>query len=431
MSKSIFHTFLVIHLICWGHMVKAADTTMVYDNFIYEKDIRSVKLSQAESGFNFPIITLSGNDQLLLTFDQIKSEMDYFQYTLIHCNAAWEPSNLQKTQYIEGLGFENFPNPEFSVGTLMQYVHYGITVPSTGVKPKISGNYLLVVYRNYDEKDIVITRRIMVLDAKGNLEINLLQSSQVDLRATHQELDFNFNLTSSYNIPNPYTDIKTVLIQNADWNSAISNLKPQFITGSSYNYQYQTGNQFEGLNEYRFFDIRSFRMSTANVKQRFNVSNQKHIILVADQTRRFDKYMNWSDYNGRYLVDNKDMPLPGGATSESDYCFVHFNLRSSEELKNKKVYIYGELTDWAINSDFELYYNPDGGTYEAVVPLKQAYYNYSYVVVDEETGEKDFAYFEGSHATTENNYMVLVYHKNQNLAYDELIGYGLKNSVVK
>ena len=105
MSKSIFYTFLVIHLICWGHMVKAADTTMVYDNFIYEKDIRSVKLSQAESGFNFPIITLSGSDQLLLTFDQIKSEMDYFQYTLIHCNAAWEPSNLQKTQYIEGLGF--------------------------------------------------------------------------------------------------------------------------------------------------------------------------------------------------------------------------------------------------------------------------------------------------------------------------------------
>ena len=141
--------------------------------------------------------------------------------------------------------------------------------------------------------------------------------------------------------------------------------------------------------------------------------------------------MNWADYNGRYVIDNKDMPLPGGATSESDYCFVHFTLRNSEELKNKKVYIYGELSDWSIHADFEMYYNPDGGSYEAVVPLKQAYYNYSYVVVDEETGEKDFSYFEGSHATTENNYMVLVYHKNQNLSYDELIGYGLQNSTIK
>jgi hypothetical protein len=50
------------------------------------------------------------------------------------------------------------------------------------------------------------------------------------------------------------------------------------------------------------------------------------------------------------------------------------------------------------------------------------------VVVDDATGERDDAYFEGSHGTTENNYMVLVYHKNLNLGYDELIGYGLQNS---
>jgi hypothetical protein len=168
-------------------------------------------------------------------------------------------------------------------------------------------------------------------------------------------------------------------------------------------------------------------MSTANVKTRFNVANQKHVTLIAEQTRRFDRYMNWSDYNGRFLIDNRDMPLPGGARSESDYCFVHFTLRS-DELKGKKVYIYGELSDWRVQEDFEAFYNPESGSYEAIIPLKQAYYNYQYVVVDDATGERDDAYFEGSHGTTENNYMVLVYHKNLNLGYDELIGYGLQNS---
>lgn len=405
----------------------AADSTLRYDNFVYEKDIRSVKLTQAESGFNFPIITLGSNEQLLLEFDQLRSEMDYFQYTLIHCNAAWEASALQKTQYLDGLGYENFPNPEFSTGTLMQYTHYSANIPSAAAYPKVSGNYLLLVYRNYEEKDIVLTRRIMVLDSKGAVEMNVQQSMQVDLRATHQEVDFNFILSSNYYIPNPYTDMKTVILRNADWSSAIPDLKPQFISGTTYNFQYQTGNQLQGLNEFRFFDIRSFRMSTANVKTRFNVANQKHVTLIAEQTRRFDRYMNWSDYNGRFLIDNRDMPLPGGARSESDYCFVHFTLRS-DELKGKKVYIYGELSDWRLQTDFEAFYNPESGSYEAIIPLKQAYYNYQYVVVDDATGERDDAYFEGSHGTTENNYMVLVYHKNLNLGYDELIGYGLQNS---
>lgn len=406
----------------------SASVELKYDNYIYEKDIRSVKLTQAASGFNVPLVSLAGGEQLLLEFDQLKSEMEYYQITLVHCNALWEPSNLQKTQYLEGIGYDNLPNPQFSTGTLMQYVHYNSLVPTAACKPKVSGNYLLIVYKNYDQNDIILTRRMMVLDSKGNIEMNVQQSMQVDLRSTHQEVDFNFNLTSNYYIPNPYTDLKAVILRNMDWSSEINNLKPQFITGTSYNYQYQTGNQFQGLNEFRYFDIRSFRMSTANVKQRFNISNQKHIVLVADQTRRFDRYMNWSDYNGRYLVDTKDIPLPGGATSEGDYCFVHFSLKSSEELKGKKVYIYGELSDWRISEDFKLFYNADAGAYEAIVPLKQAYYNYQYAVVDDETGEVDYAYFEGSHGTTENNYMVFLYHKNLTFGYDELISYGLQNS---
>lgn len=405
-----------------------ADSTLRYENYIYEKGFRSVQLYQSGSGFNFPIINLRSGDRLTLEFDEMKSEMDYYQYTLIHCNSSWQPSGFQKTQYLQGQGFEDLPNPGFSTGTLMQYVHYKVEFPSEQTRPRISGNYLMVVYRNYNENDIIMSRRIMVLDAKGNIEMNVQQSMQVELRATHQEVDFTFNLTENYFIPNPFTDLKSVILRNTEWNSAITNLPPQFISGKSYNYNYQTGNQIEGLNEYRFFDIRSFRMSTANVKQRFNVSNQKHIILVSDPTRRFDRYFNWPDYNGRYLIFNKDIPIPGGGSAESDYCFVHFNLKSNEELKGKKVFVYGELSDWRTQPDFQMYYNSESMSYEAVIPLKQAYYNYRYVVKDDKTGELNSQFFEGSHSETENNYMVLIYHKNQTMGYDELIGYGLQNS---
>lgn len=406
----------------------AADSTLRYENYVYEKEIKSVQLLQSASGFNFPVLSLGAGESLTLDFDQMVSERDYYQYTLIHCNADWTPSELQKTQYLNGMGFENIENATFSTGTLMQYTHYNVIVPGQNTVPRISGNYLLLVYRNFDEKDIILTRRIMVTDLKGNIDMNLIQSSQVDLRATHQEVDFNFTLNNGYFIPNPYKDLTAVILRNGDWNSAISNLPPQFITGNTYNYQYQTGNQFEGLNEYRFFDIRSYRMSTANVKQRFAVSNQKHIILVTEQNRRYDQYMNWIDYNGRYFLFSRDIPMPGGASSESDYCYVHFNLKAAEELKDKEIYVYGELSDWRIQYDYKMYYNADAGAYEAIIPLKQAYYNYQFAVVDKTTREMDLKYMEGSHGQTENNYMVLLYHKNQTMGYDELIGYGLKNS---
>jgi hypothetical protein len=75
-----------------------------------------------------------------------------------------------------------------------------------------------------------------------------------------------------------------------------------------------------------------------------------------------------------------------------------------------------------------MYYNADNKTYEAVVRLKQAYYNYVYSVYDPATGDWDTKYFEGAHSETENNYQVLMYHKNQTMGYDELIGYGLVNT---
>lgn len=424
MKKLSAWILLSLPLLAWANK----DSTLRYTNAVYEKNIRTVQLSQEASGFNFPIINLGSTGGISLEFDQLSSERDYFQYTLIHCDALWNPSNLQKSQYLQGQGYENIEDINFSTGTLMQFTHYKVAVPTANAMPRISGNYLLVVYRNFDESDIVLSRRIMLLDVKGRVDMTLIQSSQVELRPTHQQVNFNFVANDGYFMPKPYQDLKAVILRNGEWMTANTGLAPQFIAGNSYNYQYQTGNQFDGMNEYRFFDIRSFRQSTAGVKQRFNVANQKHIVLVNDLTRRFDRYANWADYNGRYLIYTRDIPMPSGSATETDYCFVHFSLKSDEELKGKEVYIYGELSDWRLQEDFRMFYNADNKTYEAVIPLKQAYYNYCYAVYDPATGVWETKYFEGAHSATENNYMVLMYHRNQTMGYDELIGYGLSNT---
>jgi len=404
----------------------ATDQELRYENAIYESDIRTVVLLN-EAGFNFPLVELNEPfNKLKLSFDQLTSERDFYQYTLIHCDANWERSSISKTQYLGGVGFESIDNSFFSNGTLTQYTHYEVNLPSENTKPTISGNYLLLVYRNFDENDIVLSRRIMVLESKGNVSMDVVQSNQVEFRQMQQQVNFTFNKTSgNYYIPNPQMDIKTVILRNGEWNSAIDNLKPQFIKGNSYVYNQMLGNQFDGINEYRYFDVRSLQVAQAGVKKRMNIGGQKHVWLIADKSRGQDRYLTWIDYKGRVFYDNKD--LPSQINIESDYCFVHFTLVSPDLQKN--IYLYGELTDWAIKDDFKLYYNSDLGQYECIVPLKQGYYNYMYVVPGADREPVDYKPLEGSHSITENNYMVLVYHRNQAMPYDELIGYGLTNSV--
>jgi len=406
----------------------AVDSTLRYDNAIYEEQVKTVRFVQSESGFNFPIYNLDAKRPLLLEFDQFKTERDFYQYTLIHCDADWKPTTgVVKTQILEGQGFDNIDDVGFSSGTLMNYSHYKVQLVSENTMPKISGNYVLLVYRNFDEKDIVLSRRMMVLSVAGSVNMELLQSRQVDLRATHQQVNFTFNVKSDFFMPNPMQDIRTVVLRNGEWMSANYSMKPTVLLGGTFQFNQQLGNQFEGINQFRYFDLRSLRMSQAGIKQRLNISNQKHVWLVPDQSRKFEKYFNWSDINGRVLYDSKDVPMPAGVPLESDYCYVHFSVRSERELP-QPVYIYGEISDWRIQESYRMYYSPDLGVYEAVVPLKQGYYNYMYGVLDSETGKLNFTEFEGNHAATENNYMVLVYYRNQTFGYDEIIGYGLKNT---
>jgi hypothetical protein len=87
------------------------------------------------------------------------------------------------------------------------------------------------------------------------------------------------------------------------------------------------------------------------------------------------------------------------------------------------------MSDWRILEPYKMYYNAENQHYEAVIQLKQGFYNYMYGIRESQADNfLNFVPFESSHSVAENNYMVLIYHSNPVLPYDELIGYGLNNS---
>ena len=64
--------------------------------------------------------------------------------------------------------------------------------------------------------------------------------------------------------------------------------------------------------------------------------------------------------------------------------------------------------------------------YEGVLLLKQGFYNYKYVSKAKDSLNKNN--ISGSHALTENEYLVLVYYRDIGAKFDKLIGVGKTNS---
>ncbi|MFA6517978.1 MAG: type IX secretion system plug protein domain-containing protein, partial [Bacteroidia bacterium] len=134
----------------------SAQTELVYDNFIYDPQVKSVIFSKANVDDRYPVITLNSSEQLSLGFDMLGKNNEFFQYTVVHCDAHWNPTPMQQTEYIRGLTLDNINDWKFSTNTYVRYVHYNLILPNENMGLTIAGNYLLKVFRNFDETDLVL-----------------------------------------------------------------------------------------------------------------------------------------------------------------------------------------------------------------------------------------------------------------------------------
>jgi hypothetical protein len=360
-----------------------------------------------------------------LTFDYLQAQNEFFNYTFIHCDSKWNASDMQKTEYLSGNQMGDINNFVYSSNTYQQYVHYSMTFPTDLMKIIRSGNYILKVYRNFDEQDLVLTRRFMVLDQQTQLSADVKPATDVRFRNTMQEVDFTVDHTN-FTIPNPYLDVNVTILQNNSWENAIFGLKPQYVNANLLTFNYEQENLFYGANEFRFFDIRSLRFFSNQVAKKF-MDSVVNVVLTPDETRSHQSYVYWVDYNGKRVIENKDGV---NIVEDGDYAMVHFYLETGDKSELGDVYVYGELSDWQLKTPFKMTYDPVLGMYYCKALLKQSYYNYLYVLKDKQ-GKMDFSFTEGSHFETENDYQILVYHKNVFYGYDELIGFSSRNSLQK
>ncbi len=387
------------------------------ENAIFDRSVNSVTLTKLNTDDRYPIISLNSSEQLKLSFDKLGVGSENLQYTLIHCNANWEPTRLNQNEYIIGLTFDNITDISFSTNTYVKFVHYNLNLPNDNMKLKIAGNYLIKIYRNFDEEDLLLSRRLIVLNNSTMIEGFARPATLAESRFSKQEIQFTVTINPSQ-VVNPLQDVKIVIMQNSRWDNAITGLAPQFVTNNKLDYNYLDKTLFNGGNEFRYFDIRNLRQFSANVRSKIT-DTVVHVMLNYDESRGANQYFQYADFNGKRILFNKE---GNNSDVDGDYAYVNFYLSAAMGVpEDAEVYVFGEFTDWRLQPEFKMYYNKNRLRYDLEVPLKQGRYEYCYAQKNEQ-GLADETLLEGNHAQTENEYMILVYCRNLMLGYDELIG---------
>lgn len=396
-----------------------------YDNVDYLEAIKSIQFYNAKEEQSLPLLPLNSDEQLFLSFDDLREGSRTYYYTIEHCGADWQRSNLSAIEYIDGLTEDRIYDYKNAVNTLQTYTHYQLRFPSNeSMKPKLAGNYLLKIYEDADQSQLILTRKFYVYKQSVGVNIQVLPSFNVAKRKENQKLNITLNLGGLV-VNNPYQDIKVVVKQNRRDDIQEVLKKPMFVKNGQLIYNNNATLDFDGGNEFRTLDLRSFRLLSAQLSQEV-LDTIRKITVMTDQDLSGEAYSFSFDENGKSYIRNNDFD---DQDIEGDYALVSFTLEAKKTPKpTEKVYLVGMFNNYKTEQENEMKYDVDRRIWQGALFLKQGAYQYTYKCMENEGKIDDPNAYNGHHFETGNTYDVYVYYRKPATSWEELVGFGTLNT---
>jgi hypothetical protein len=403
--------------------VKAQEPDMIYmDN------IQSVKLSAYGNPLGYPVIHLNGSDQLELHFDDREGGTKAYSYAWQLCNADWTPANLSTMDYVRGYTQQRIITYRSSSLALTRYTHYQQLLPDRNSMPSRSGNYLLKVFLNGDPNQLAFTRRVLVVEEKAAVAVQVQQPFNNQVFTTHQKISFVVN-TKNMSLVNPMQQVSVCILQNNRWDSRHVINRPSFIRQNQLEYNTEEDAVFGGGREWRWLDLRSFRLQSDRVDSAEYGKTYTNVYVKPDRDRNGTRFVFYRDANGMDYYETLDNANPYW---QGDYATVYFSFVPPGGMPLQgDLYLFGELTNYGKDPAAKMEFNNERHRYETSIWLKQGYYDYGYALKQGE-GEKtvfSLEKTEGNSWETENTYTILVYYRALGGRSDELVAYSTINTL--
>jgi len=389
----------------------------IFSQSINPDNVKSISFKKQNENKFSNIFVGTINEKFSLSFD-VLSGLEYDLYYVIeHCDFNWEKSQLIKSEYIQGFDDVKIDNYSSSFNTYQIYTHYKISFPNSNTSFKKSGNYIIKIIDEYGDE--IFRRKFILYENLVTVQTEIKRSRDIEFINEKQVVNFEIN-PINIQLNNPSKTVKVKVFKNNELNYSIDNIKPQYNMGRKLIYKYDKELSFWGGNEYLFFENKFVRNSSINIRG-FDLEDIYSNFLFEDFSRKNRKYTFNPDINGGFLFNVNNS---SNAEFEADYVNIHFYLQKPQafDLENK-IYVVGDFNNYQISDEYLMEYNSRYNLFELVLKLKQGFYNYKYIAVNQ---EKKIIHGEisGNFDETENEYNVIVYYRNYGERFDRVVGVG-------
>lgn len=409
--------FLSIHLTTFAQDEYVVENYLRHKDYVYTTNIKSVRLFPFNKPLDYPVIELNSNETLQLLFDDLNGGFTNYSYTLLHFNHNWQPSDVESYEYIDGFSEADIFNYQHSYNNNTNFTHYQLTFPNNEMSIIKSGNYLLLVYENGKKSLPIITKHFYVIesltDVKTTSNAFMLNNFFIDFSVDAKRLKST----------NPYQEFKVSIVQNDILTQSVRGLSCNYFNKGELVFNQVRKGILNPAESYRYFDLSSIKYLSKRMDKIDEEDKQIEVTLKTDNLNN----SNFNNFNlaGGYYIDilstfNDEL--------QANYAYVNFSFFADEPFKNGNVYITGAFCNFMCNRQNSLSYNYENQLYEGSYLFKQGFYNYTYFLIDDDTGQiiplsNNNAYYDAN-----NNFQILVYYQPFGQRYERLVGYEIFNS---
>ena len=400
-------------------LILLAFTTIVcaQKNEIYDPNISTLQVVAGDRWLSMPVIRLNQDEVINIGFDDLTHEYRRFTYTIEHCDADWTVSEgLFPSDFIEGFAEGNtIDDKEESVNTNMLYTHYALSIPNDRCRIRMGGNYRVTVYDENNDHQKIFVAHFMVLDPRMGVMMEVSSNTDIDINKSHQQVAMKLSY-GSVTVTEPHEQIKSVVLQNGRWNTAVVNTPAQYIMPNGLQWLHSKELIFEAGNEYHKFEMLDPDHPSMGVDVIRWDGTDYHVYPFACEPQ--NNYVYDEDANGAFYIRNSDNYENDRS---SEYMLVHYLLKT-DRIKDGNIYIDGRWTNEQLTPDYQMTYNEESGYYETVIQQKLGYYNYHFIVVHDDGTIRQLP-TDGNFYQTENKYQCLIYYRGKQDRTDILVGY--------
>jgi hypothetical protein len=117
--------------------------------------------------------------------------------------------------------------------------------------------------------------------------------------------------------------LKLTILQNYNWDQARTLDRPTIFRSNYYEYAEEETTRFPAGKEWRWVDLRSFRLRSERVSKIIDSDTSRRIdvYVTPDEDRQRQVYLYYRDLNGLFTTENRDNPNPWW---QSEYAWVHY-----------------------------------------------------------------------------------------------------------